>query len=142
MLTDRIKTVILGMEEDRKPRCHLLFADFAAAMGLVPKVCQVRRPQTKGKVKRSVRFIKENFIPGRQFVDLGVLNRQALKWCDVKNNRIQGTTGERPIERLLQEKLQPQPSKERWVKYLYEPRRVSRDGFVSCGGVRYGVPWP
>lgn len=141
MLTDQMKTVVLGMGEDRKPRWHPLFADFAAAMGLVPKVCQVRRPQTKGKVERGIRFVKENFIPGRQFVDLGDLNRQALQWCDAKNKRIHGTTGERPSERLLQEKLQPLPPKERWAKYLHEPRRVSRDGFVSYDGVRYGVPW-
>lgn len=94
-----------------------------------------------GKVERGIRFVKENFIPGRQFVDLGDLNRQALQWCDAKNKRIHGTTGERPSERLLQEKLQPLPPKERWAKYLHEPRRVSRDGFVSYDGVRYGVPW-
>ncbi len=27
------------------------------------------------------------------------------------------------------------------MKYIQEPRRVSRDGFVSYDGVRYGVPW-
>lgn len=42
MLTDQMKTVVLGMGEDRKPRWHPLSADFVAAMGLVPKVCQVR----------------------------------------------------------------------------------------------------
>ncbi|BCJ85658.1 IS21 family transposase [Effusibacillus dendaii] len=141
MLTDQMKTVILGMEDDRKPRWHPLFADFAAAIGLIPKVCRVRRPQTKGKVERGIRFVKENFIPGRRFVDLGDLNQQAIHWCDEKNQRIHGTTGERPCDRLLQEGLQPLPDKERWMKYLQEPRRVSRDGFVSYDGVRYGVPW-
>lgn len=141
MLTDQMKTIVLGMGEDRRPRWHPLFADFAAAIGLVPKVCRVRRPQTKGKVERSIRFVKENFIPGRTFVDVGDLNSQAIQWCNEKNQRIHGTTGERPCDRLFEEKLQPLPPKERWLKYIQEPRRVSRDGFVSYDGVRYGVPW-
>ncbi|WNF06415.1 DDE-type integrase/transposase/recombinase [Brevibacillus borstelensis] len=36
MLTDQMKTVVLGMGDDR-PLWHSLFADFAAAIGLVPK---------------------------------------------------------------------------------------------------------
>lgn len=141
MLTDQMKTVILGMGDDRKPRWHPLFEDFAAAIGLIPKVCRVRRPQTKGKVERSVQFIEQSFMPGRSFTDLGDLNRQARQWCDEQNRRIHGTTGERPIDRLAQEKLGMLPSPERWAKYRFEPRKVSRDGFVSYDGVRYGVPW-
>lgn len=141
MLTDQMKTVILGMGDDRKPRWHPLFEDFAAAIGMIPKVCRVRRPQTKGKVERSVQFIEQNFMPGRQFMDLGDLNRQARQWCDEQNLRIHGTTGERPIDRLANEALAPLPAPERWAKYRFEPRKVSRDGFVSYDGVRYGVPW-
>ena len=141
MLTDQMKTVVLGMGDDRKPRWHSLFADFAAAIGLVPKVCKVRRPETKGKVERGVQYVKNNFIPGKRFVDLQDLNQQALHWCERINRRIHGTTGERPITRLREEYLTPIPSVDRWEKYLHEPRKVSRDGFVSYDGVRYGVPW-
>jgi len=141
MLTDQMKTVILGMGDDRKPRWHPLFEDFAAAIGMVPKVCRVRRPQTKGKVERSVQFVEQNFMPGRRFTDLGDLNRQARQWCDEQNRRIHGTTGERPIDRLAQEALGALPPSDRWAKYRFEPRKASRDGFVSYDGVRYGIPW-
>ncbi|MFY0543911.1 IS21 family transposase [Brevibacillus sp. H7] len=141
MLTDQMKTVVLGMGDDRKPRWHSLFADFAAAIGLVPKVCKVRRPETKGKVERGVQYVKYNFLPGKRFVDLQDLNQQALHWCERINCRIHGTTGERPTDRLREEHLSPIPSADRWEKYLHEPRQVSRDGFVSYDGVRYGVPW-
>lgn len=40
MLTDQMKTVILGMDDDRKPRWHPLFENFAAAIGMIPKVCR------------------------------------------------------------------------------------------------------
>jgi transposase len=141
MLTDQMKTVILGMGDDKKPRWHAQFADFAAAIGMAPRVCRVRRPQTKGKVERGVQFVKNNFIPGRQFVDLGDLNRQAFHWCERINHRIHGTTGERPCDRLLKESLQPIPSPAHWERFLHESRQVSRDGFVSYDGIRYGVPW-
>jgi len=141
MLTDQMKTVILGMGDDRKPRWHPLFEDFAATVGMVPKVCRVRRPQTKGKVERAVQFIEQNFMAGRRFTDVEDLNRQARQWCDEQNRRIHGTTGERPIERLAQEKLGVLPPADRLAKYRFEVRKVSRDGFVSYDGVRYGVPW-
>jgi hypothetical protein len=42
---------------------------------------------------------------------------------------------------LLQENLKPLPSLESYQKYLTEKRKVSKDGFLSYQGVRYGVPW-
>lgn len=141
MLTDQMKTVILGMGDDRKPRWHPLFEDFAATVGMVPKVCRVRRPQTKGKVERMVRYIEQNLMPGRRFTDIDDLNRQARQWCDEQNQRIHGTTGERPVDRLVQEQLGSLPSSDRLAKYRFEVRKASRDGFVSYDGVKYGVPW-
>lgn len=35
MLTDQMRTVILGMGDDRKPRWHPLFEDFGAAIGMI-----------------------------------------------------------------------------------------------------------
>jgi transposase len=92
VLTDPMKMVILGMRDDRKPQWHPLFEDFAATVGLVPKVCRVRRPQTKGKVERAFQFIEQNFMPGRRFIDLEDLSLQARQWCDEQNRRIHGTT--------------------------------------------------
>ena len=140
-LTDRMKTVILGTNDDRSPLWHPLFQDFALSIGLTPKVCKARRPQTKGKVERAVRFVKENFWPGRVFSDMADLNRQAVAWCLRADERIHGTTGERPCDLLKQENLLPLPSPDRLAKFLREERKVSMDGFVSFDGVKYGVPW-
>lgn len=140
-LTDHMKTVVLGMNEDRSPEWHALFRDFALSIGLTPKLCRVRRPQTKGKVERMVEYVKHNFWPGRRFTDMADLNRQALAWCVEVGQRIHGTTRERPCDRLAQEPLQPLPAPDKLEKYLRVARRVSVDGFVSYDSVRYGVPW-
>lgn len=141
MLTDRMRTVILGTADDGTPKWHPLFADFAATIGLVPKVCKARRPQTKGKVERSVRYIKENFLPGRIFIDFDDLNRQARNWCDLINQKVHGTTGEKPVARLDRERLLPLPAPHEFLPFLREQRKVSKDAFVSFDGVLYGVPW-
>ena len=73
VLTDRRKTVTDGSEA-RKPIWNSRFADFAADMCFVPKVCRVRRPQTKGKVERLADDVKDHFLPEGPFTDLYDLN--------------------------------------------------------------------
>ncbi|WP_206922364.1 IS21 family transposase, partial [Alicyclobacillus suci] len=140
-LTDHMKTVVIGRNDDGTPKWHPLFEDFVLTVGLTPKLCRVRVPQTKGKVERGVGFVKDNFWPGRRFTGMADLNRQALTWCQEQDRRIHGTTGERPWDLMQDEQLNPLPSPDRLQKFLREERKVSMDGFVSWDGVRYGVPW-
>jgi len=51
VLTDRMKTVILGTSENKKPIWNSTFEDLVATLGLIPKVCRARHLQTKGKLK-------------------------------------------------------------------------------------------
>ena len=140
VLTDRMKTVIDGSEAG-KPLWNKRFEDFAADMGFIPKVCRARRPQTKGKVERLVEYVKDNFLPGRQFVDLDNLNRQALEWCQRVDSKPHGTTGEVPLDTLQNEQLLTLPAQEVRDKHRWETRKVTRDGFISFDGAKYGVPW-
>ena len=64
--TDNMKTVVTGREAG-KPIWNTRFANFTAELGFVPKVCRIRSPQTKGKVERLVRYVKDNFLPGRHW---------------------------------------------------------------------------
>jgi hypothetical protein len=110
-------------------------------MGFTPKVCRVRSPQTKGKVERLVRYVKENFLPGRRFEDLDDLNRQAVAWCRDANGKVHHTTGKIPLQALASEKLLELPSQAKLDQYRWEDRIVTHDGMVSFDGIRYGVPW-
>lgn len=140
VLTDNMKTVITG-REDGKPVWNPQFEAFAHDIGFTPKVCQPRRPQTKGKVERLVRYVKDSFFPGRYFRDIEDLNRQALDWCRKVDSRPNGTTGKAPLLALAEEELLPLPPKAIMDRYRFETRRVSREGLVSFDGIRYGVPW-
>lgn len=140
VLTDNMKTVIIGRESG-KPIWNSAFEDFSVDMGFVPKVCAPRRPQTKGKVERLVGYAKDNFLPGRRFEDLNDLNHQAVQWCRESDRKVHGTTGKIPAEELSKEPLLSLPPQEIMDRYRWEIRTVTRDGFVSFDGIRYGVPW-
>lgn len=140
ILTDNMKTVV-ERREAGKPIWNAAFLDFANDMGFVPNACRVRRPQTKGKVERLVQYVKGNFIPGRTFKDLSDLNRQALQWCDRINSKENRSTGKSAFDLLHEEPLHALPDPLLRDRYRYESRIVSKDGFVSYDGVRYGVPW-
>ncbi len=138
-LTDRMKSVFLEMV-DKTPRWNPRFSDFMASIGVVPRVCKARTPQTKGKIERSVGIIKFGFWPGVHFTDFDELNAQATAWCDRLNQRVHRTTRCVPLERWVEEPLAPLPTDYAWERFGTEERRVSWDGFISYDGVWYGLP--
>ena len=139
-LTDRMKSVLLEELEGNVPRWNPVFADFMASIGVAPRVCKARTPQTKGKVERTVGFIKQSFWGGVSFTDVDDLNRQAHIWCERINMRVHRTTHERPRERREQEPLTSLPAAFAWERFATQERKVSWDGYVSYDGVLYGVP--
>jgi transposase len=90
-LTDRMKSVFLLEMEDKTPKWNPVFSDFMACLGIAPRVCKARTPQTKGKIERSVGIIKGGFWPGVRFTDIDELNAQARLWCDRLNQRVHRT---------------------------------------------------
>src|SRR5215470_637301 len=102
VLTDRMKTVLLDMES-AVPHWHPRFQELMRALAISPRVCKPYTPQTKGKVERSIRVVKEAFWPGIRFVDLVDLRRQAADWCAQLNARVHQTTHARPVDRWSDE---------------------------------------
>lgn len=138
-LTDRMKSVLLSMEEN-KPRWNPRFADFMVSIGVAARVCKPYTPQTKGKVERTVSHVKQSLWAGIRFTDLDDLNRQAHGWCQRINSRVHRTTHARPSERLTEENLLPLPQDYAWERFATEERKVTWDGYVSYDGVLYGLP--
>src|SRR5690606_41919874 len=89
--------------EDGRPVWNTRYADFMAALGMIPRVCRPYTPQTKGKVERSILVVKTSFWPGVTFGDLDALNEQAIRWSNHRNAKVQRTTGMRPVERIREE---------------------------------------
>ena len=110
VLYDNAKVVVLERLADG-PRYNPGLLDFAGVYGFAPRLCRPYRARTKGKVERSIGYVKDRFFVGRVFSDLEDLNCQLLGWLDaVANRREHATTKERPCDRLAQEALAPLPA--------------------------------
>ena len=112
-LFDQMKAVVVA---DRRAEGGTLlenpeFLRFAAHWGFRIRACRPYRAQTKGKVERPVRYVRESFVYGRDFLGDGDLDAQRLVWLDaVANRRVHGTTKEVPRERFERDEravLQP-----------------------------------
>jgi transposase len=143
-LYDRTKLVVLGRDDSGAPLWNERFLDFTLRVGTDIKLCHAYRPQSKGRVESGIKYVKGNFWP-IEFTDHEDLNRQARRWCDtVANVRVHGTTHERPSDRWPAEReaLHALPTRDRLQPFLWEERRLSRDGYIRWDGTWYGLPWP
>jgi len=110
VLYDNAKVVVLERLAEG-PRYNPGLLDFAGRYGFAPRLCRPYRARTKGKVERSIGYLKDRFFVGRTFADLEDVNCQLLGWLDaVANRRKHATTDERPCDRLAREALAPLPS--------------------------------
>lgn len=113
--------------------------------GFMPVTTAVRKPRSKGKVERAVRYVKENALPGRDFKNIEELNLYLECWCrEVSDKRhlhefVQGL--ETPIRRfrLERNKLLALPTS-RIVFIREETRKVSKDGLITIDNLRYALP--
>ncbi|MET0558915.1 MAG: IS21 family transposase [Solirubrobacterales bacterium] len=142
ILYDRMKTAVTGEDEEGRVVYNRSLAEFARHYGYLPKACRPYRPETKGKVERPFRYIREDFFLGSSFRDLDDLNAQLGRWlAGVANPRVHATTGRVVNEAFAEEKpallslpLIP------FGSVLKLERRVSHEGMVSVAGNYYSVP--
>ena len=128
LLFDQMKAVITG--DRRHDGGQLIenpeFLRFSAHWGFRIRACRPYRAQTKGKVERPIRYLRDNFFYGRDFLSDDDLNARALLWLDgVANVRIHGTLKERVADRFERERLclsPPAPWPYRHVVARPEPR--------------------
>lgn len=142
ILYDRMKTAVLGEDEDGRIIYNRTLGEFARHYGFLPKACRAYRPETKGKVERPFRYIREDFFLGGTFRDLDDLNLQFANWLNgVANPRVHATTGRVVNEAFAEEKptLQLLPLIP-FGAVLKLERRISHEGMVSVGGNYYSVP--
>lgn len=91
---------------------HPGLEDLAHHYTFMPRLCRPYRAKTKGKVERSIGYIRRSFFVPlvsryqqlSQPLDIETLNLEFARWLAVKANaREHGTTGEVPAQRLEQE---------------------------------------
>jgi hypothetical protein len=142
-LYDRARTVCAPTETGHIG-WNTHFKSFSEYWGFEPRLCRPYRAQTKGKVESGVKYIKHNFLPGRQFIDIVDLTEQLTDWnATIADVRIHGTTHERPIDRfsIEQSHLMPTAGQPSFAHAGRRSRIVASDYLVSFQTNRYSVPF-
>ena len=106
------------------------------------RFCRKSDPQSKGKIENVIKYIKYNFLRGRLYYGVFVLNDQALDWLSrTANAKEHSTTHKIPALEWMIEKdhlipLQP-------ALFNTSPQRVyavSKDNVIHYKGSTYSVP--
>lgn len=108
------------------------------------KLCKPRHPFTKGAVERLVRFVKDNFLPGRIFHEITDLNYEAVRWCNAQNGIYHRAVDCIPNEKHSNVCMKYASVLDETIElsyYLCPERKISFDGFVHYEGRRFGVPY-
>ena len=141
ILYDNLKSVVLKRALlAANSQFNPFYLDFASYYGLVPRLATPYRAQTKGKVERTGRVVRESIYAGVRFSSLQELNRRAQERCNELNQRPNWTTRTPPIERLEEEQLVPVEGRPPYPNHQRFTRRISRDCYVNFQQNRYTVP--
>jgi hypothetical protein len=81
LLYDNLKSAVLERRGEAIRFNPTLLA-FAGHYRFDPRPVGVARGNEKGRVERTIRYIRDNFFSARPFTDLDDLNAQAMTWCE------------------------------------------------------------
>jgi transposase len=142
VLVDNARALVSEADPARF-RWNTRFLELCGHYRVEPVACAPGRARTKGKVERPFFYLEEHLIKGGAWADLDEVARDLRRFSAELDERVHGTTGERPGERFERERglLVPLPARP-FVGTHEEVRKVSWDCLVSFGGSRYSVPWP
>src|ERR1039457_4666290 len=79
ILYDNLKSAVLE-RRGNQILFHPRLIELSAHYHFVPRPCQVRAGNQKGRVERAIRYVRDSFWAGRPFTTLAECNSQALAW--------------------------------------------------------------
>jgi transposase len=82
----------------RDPEVQRSYSELAEGYGFIISPCPPGDPQKKGRVESGVKYVKNNFVPLREFRTLVDANDQLTRWVlQTAGNRTHGTTHQKPL---------------------------------------------
>jgi len=147
LLYDNCRTVVL-QRLAAGIRFHPRLLEFADHHLFAPRACPPRRPWHKGRVESGIRYVRANFVRGRQpiesLADFERAQRELAAWRDeTANLRIHKVTRRKPRE-LFEEAergtLRPLPPGPCDTAHLVSVS-VNKSYRVAFDGNRYTVPY-
>jgi hypothetical protein len=124
----------------------LIFTDaFRAYLQSRPfkvRFCRKSDPQSKGKIENVIKYVKYNFLRGRVYFGIPVLNDQAIDWLGrTANAKVHSTTLKIPALEWEQELVHLIPLKQPFAIVRDNPvYNVTKDNVIHFKGCTYSVP--
>jgi transposase len=144
LLLDNAGALVVGRDaSSNTARLHPTFEAFCRDWGVQARVCQPYRARTKGKTESGVGYVKRNALAALSFTSFAALEQHLARWMVEADERIHGTTHEKPRERFEREEratLRALPANPLPVRQRRVSRKVAIDCFVDVDTVRYSVP--
>jgi transposase len=100
LVFDNMKTVTSGRDDANQPVWTPALRQFAAECGFHPEACAPAAGNQKGAVESLVKWVKGNFLAGREFRDDADLAAQCSTWQEQVNGRPSAATDVAPLQRL------------------------------------------
>lgn len=141
---DNMKSVVVRRDLDGRPVWQRDYAEFMGCVGFRTRLCKPRHPFTRGKVERLIRFVKGNFLAGRDFTDITAPDEDAALWCAEQAGRWRRAVACVPAEEhgvACRASARELEVTEEVALWLCPRRRITFDGFAGYEGRRFGVPW-
>jgi hypothetical protein len=106
------------------------------------RFCRKSDPQSKGKIENVIKYVKYNFLRGRGYYGILVLNDQAIDWLDrTANDKVHSTTLKIPKQEWEFERAFLFPLKLPFDFARENPAyNVTKDNVIHFKGSTYTVP--
>ena len=127
ILYDNMKQVVIDRKlKASEPMFNGEFMNFSWYYGVIVRLCYPYRAQTKGKIEKTIKYLRYNFWAGKSFESLQDINVQCQEWLQKVNSQIHGTTHEIQHERLKNEQLNPMDSVQDYSTRIEHAGRIAR----------------
>ena len=141
ILYDNLKSVVIRRAfRVTDSEFNKRFMEFAGYYGFNPILARPYKPNTKGKVENTVKYVRTSFFDGETFKSLKDLNSKALDWLNEVNNQVHSTIKEKPFDRLKHENLITVENKYFDLSKIYY-RKVFIDSHFNLFSKKYSVPY-
>lgn len=125
------------------PCVQRAYGECASGYGFIISPCPPYDPQKKGRVESGVKYVKNRFVPLRQFRNLTDANQQLKHWImEEAGLRTHGSTHEKPLTlfELEQTKLKSLPHQPPEFA-VWEKVKLHGDCHIQYQKCRYSAPY-
>ena len=143
LVFDNMKTVTTGRDAQGQAVWHPALLQLAAEFGFHPEACTPGAGNQKGSVESLVKWVKGNFLAGRDFADDADLAAQTMAWLEYANTRPSQATDVPPLAapRPWPPPRPGAPATAAGGDYGFlHPARVTAEALVAALGNQYSVP--